>query len=64
MSIDIGKDELKEVIREVIREELAGLAVSLTPFVSDTEMNDIEKTFSADDFKDGEFTDATAWLGR
>lgn len=52
MGIGIDKSELKEAIREVLREELLSLAISLTPYVSDTEMQEIEKTFTEDDFQE------------
>jgi hypothetical protein len=64
MGIEIDKTELKEAVREVIREELLKLEVSLTPFVSDEEMKIIEKTFTDDDFREGEFVDGKEWLGR
>jgi hypothetical protein len=64
MSINIDKTELKETIREVIREELISLAVSLTPYVSKTEMDEIESTLSENDLSDGEFVDGSAWLGK
>jgi hypothetical protein len=64
MNIEIDKTELKETIREVLREELLNLAITLTPYVSDAEMQDIEKTFKKADFEDEEFIDGTKWLGR
>ncbi len=63
MSINIDKDELKETIREVLREELLTLAVSLTPYVSNAEMDDIDAALSENDLSDGEFVDGSAWLG-
>ena len=64
MGIEIDKAELKEAVREVIREELLKLEVSLTPFVSDEEMTIIKKAFTDDDFREGEFEDGKEWLGR
>ena len=63
MSINIDKTELKETIREVIREELLSLAASLTPYVSKIEMDEIEGSLSENDLSDGEFVDGSAWLG-
>ncbi len=64
MNITIEKEELKDLIREVLREELLNLAMNLTPYVSDEEMVDIEKRVSEEDFKEGEFVDGSEWLGR
>ncbi len=63
MSINIDKTELKETIREVIREEFLSLAVSLTPYVSKAEMDEIEGALSENELSDGEFVDGSAWLG-
>ncbi len=63
MSINIDKTELKETIREVLREELISLAASLTPYVSKAEMDEIEGALSENDLSDGEFVDGSAWLG-
>ena len=63
MGINIDKAELKETIREVLREELLSLAVSLTPYVSKAEMDEMENTFSENDLSEGEFVDGSAWLG-
>lgn len=64
MKIEIDKAELKDAIREVVREELLNLAASLTPFVPEDEMKEIERTLKPDDLEDGEFVDGTKWLGR
>ena len=61
--MNIDKTELKETIREVLREELLSLAVSLTPYVSNAEMDEIEGALSENDLSDGEFVDGSAWLG-
>ena len=63
MGINIDKTELKETIREVLREELISLAASLTPYVSKAEMGEIEGTLKENDLSDGEFVDGSAWLG-
>ena len=63
MSINIDKAELKETIREVLREELLNLAASMAPYVSEAEMKDIEAAFSKKDFAEEEFVDGSAWLG-
>ncbi len=64
MGFEIDKSELKETLREVIREELLKLEISLTPYASREEAEEIENTFEEDDFKDGEFVDGKEWLGR
>lgn len=63
MDIKIDKAELKEAIREVLREELLNLAASLAPHVSEAEMKDIEAAFPEEAFSEGGFTDGSAWLG-
>lgn len=62
--ITIEKTELKELIREVIREELLKLAISLTPYVSKQEMEDIEKALTDEDLSDADYEDMTAWIGK
>ena len=64
MGTQIEKDELKQAIREVLREELANISLSLTPYVSDDEMKGINKAFGPEDFAEGEFVDGKKWLGR
>lgn len=64
MGITVEKKELKEILREVIREEFLNLAINLTPYVSDAEMEDIEKRVGEEGFKVGEFVDGNEWLGR
>lgn len=44
--ITAEKLDFKELIRDVIREELLKLQMVLTPYVSDTEMKDIEKSLT------------------
>ncbi len=63
MGIEIDKTELKEAIREVLREELLTLAISLAPYVSEIEMKGIEGVLSSKDFSEDEFVDGSAWLG-
>lgn len=64
MQAIIEKEELKELMREVIREEFLNLAINLMPYVSDKEMGEIESIFTDKDFEDGEFVDGIEWLGR
>lgn len=64
MGIGIDKTELKEAIREVIREELLKLEVSLVPYVSDAEMLEVDKNLTDGDFRDDEFVESKEWLGQ
>ena len=64
MSITVDKTELVEIVREIIKEELLKLTIKLTPYVSNEEMQEIEKTLSDDDLSDSDFVDGMKWLGR
>lgn len=64
MGTPIEKEELKEAIREVLREELTSISLSLTPYASDEEMQEIHKIFGPEDFAGGEFVDGLKCLGR
>lgn len=66
--MNITKDEtrLREIMREVIREEFINLSINLTPYVSQNEMEEINQTHLDEDIKEitTDFTDMTSWLGR
>lgn len=64
MSITVDKTELAEIVREIVKEELLKLTIKLTPYVSNEEMQEIEKTLSDDDLSDSDFVDGMKWLGR
>jgi len=64
MSITVYKTELAEIVREIVKEELLKLTIKLTPYVSNEEMQEIEKTLSDDDLSDSDFVDGLKWLGR
>jgi len=64
MSITVDKTELAEIVREIVKEELLKLTIKLTPYVSNEEMQEIEKTLSDDDLSDSDFVDGLKWLGR
>lgn len=48
----------------MLREELLKLTIKRTPYVSNEEMQEIEKTLSDDDLSDNDFVDGMKWLGR
>ena len=58
------RKEIAEIVREMVREELLKLTIKLTPYVSNEEMQEIEKTLSDDDLSDSDFVDGMKWLGR
>ena len=62
--IAVEKEELQEIVRGVIREEMLKLSMSLTPYVPEDEMKDIEAAVSGKDFKNDDYVDGAAWLGR
>ena len=64
MGIAVDKAELAEIVREIVKEELLKLTIKLTPYVSNEEMQEIEKTLSDDDLSDSNFVDGMKWLGR
>ncbi|MBF0473446.1 MAG: hypothetical protein HQK91_08060 [Nitrospirae bacterium] len=66
MNITIDETQLKEIIREVFKEEFIKLSINLTPYVSQNEMEEINNTYSDEDFTDNQtdFIDMTSWLGR
>jgi hypothetical protein len=64
MQTTIDASDLKELVREVIREEFLSLALNLMPYVSDDEMKEIDATFEDKDFEATDFVDGMAWLGR
>lgn len=64
MQTDIDRQDLKDLLREVIREELLSLAINLMPYVSDTETAEIEDTYTDKDFEDTEFIEGMTWLGK
>ena len=64
MSITVDKTELAKIVREIVKEELLKLTIKLTPYVSNEEMQEIEKTLSDDDLSDSDFVDGLKWLGR
>jgi hypothetical protein len=45
MTIEEFKGVIKEVVEEVVRKEILNLRVSLLPFVSDEEQEEVEKMF-------------------
>ncbi|MBF0464944.1 MAG: hypothetical protein HQK88_06935 [Nitrospirae bacterium] len=66
MSISVYESKLKEIMREVIREEFINLSVNLLPFVSDEEMEEINQCHDSEDLNENtnDFIDMTEWLGR
>jgi dihydroorotate dehydrogenase len=58
------RKEMAEIVRKMVREELLKLTIKLTPYVSNEEMQEIEKTLSDDDLSDSDFVDGMKWLGR
>jgi len=64
MSTMINELGLKEIIREIVKEELLKLTLKLTPYVSNEEMQDIEKAVLEEDLTDDNFVDGMKWLGQ
>ncbi|MCI4625267.1 MAG: hypothetical protein L3V56_04820 [Candidatus Magnetoovum sp. WYHC-5] len=64
MNLLIDKNELKDLIGEVVRQELLKFAINFVPYVSDEEMKDIAKCCSGEDFTEDNFINITEWLGR
>jgi len=66
MNITEDETRLREIMREVIREEFINLSINLTPYVSQNEMEEINQTHLDEDIKEitTDFTDMTSWLGR
>ena len=64
MQTDIERQDLKDLLREVIREELLNLAVNIMPYISDAEMAEVEDTYTDKDFDDTEFIEGMTWLGK
>ncbi|MBI5100590.1 MAG: hypothetical protein HZB33_01955 [Nitrospirae bacterium] len=57
----VEREELKEIMREVIREEMLTLALNLIPYVSDEEQKGME-AMAID--QSGDFVSGMSWLGR
>ncbi|KJR42562.1 hypothetical protein MCHI_001543 [Candidatus Magnetoovum chiemensis] len=65
MNITIDDAKLRELLREVIREEFLKLSVSLIPYISSEEINDINNTHTDNEFNDTDnFINLNQWLGR
>ncbi len=64
--LNAAKKELGKLIKdlEIMREELLKFTIKRTPYVSNEEMQEIEKTLSDDDLSDSDFVDGMKWLGR
>lgn len=64
MSILVEEATLKDILREVIREEFINLSVNLIPHVTQEEMEEINQTYGEEDFSDtaNDFIDMTEWL--
>ncbi len=57
------KEIIKESIREVLKEERLSLYEILIPYVSKKELNEIQKKFgSPKKYDENEFVDMTAWI--
>ena len=54
-------DEVKEAVREVVREELVKMFLAITPEVDDEEMPFLEQLLKTK--SDGEDTEGIDWLG-
>lgn len=61
---DMTAGELQELIQDTMKEELLKIQVSQTPYVSDKEMRDIEKSLTDEDLDNNDFVDMGEWLGR
>ena len=61
---DITVGEFQVLIEDTIKKELLKIQISQTPYTSDEEMKDIEKTLSDEDLNDNDFVDMSEWLGK
>ncbi|MDN5358931.1 MAG: hypothetical protein PWP76_774 [Candidatus Diapherotrites archaeon] len=62
MGESITVDEIRQVVREVVRDELTKLYLALTPEVSEEEMREIRKLLREKD-EGKEETEGLSWLG-
>ncbi len=57
------KEIIKESIREVLKEERLSLYEILIPYVTKKELNEIRKKFgSPEKYDEDDFVDMTAWI--
>lgn len=57
------KEIIKESIREVLKEERLSLYAILIPYISRKELNEIRKKFgSPQKYNENDFVDMTAWI--
>ena len=57
-------DDVKKVVRDVVREEIIKLMLVMTPEVSDEEMDELKDLIAAADrAKDEEEVEGLEWLG-